>query len=113
MSESLREQRRQLERDQRRADIVSAASRLFGEKGYDGTQIAEIATAAEVSLASLYSLFEGKEEIRKKVMERLPVGFEFRFRWTTKGDNATLDDLQGDKVELLKAHLEGEYTRKK
>ncbi|MCZ7537620.1 MAG: TetR family transcriptional regulator [Acidimicrobiia bacterium] len=69
MSESLREQRRQLERDQRRADIVSAASRLFGEKGYDGTQIAEIATAAEVSLASLYSLFEGKEEIYQAAIE--------------------------------------------
>jgi len=69
MSESLREQRRQLERDQRRAHIVWAASRLFGEKGYDGAQISEIAAAAEVSLASLYSLFEGKEEIYQAAIE--------------------------------------------
>lgn len=69
MSESLRERRRQLEQDHRRADIVRAASRMFGEKGYDGAQIAEIATAAEVSLASLYSLFEGKEEIYQAAIE--------------------------------------------
>ncbi len=69
MSESLRERRRQLEQDHRRADIVRAASRMFGEKGYDGAQIAEIATAAEVSLASVYSLFEGKEEIYQAAIE--------------------------------------------
>ena len=61
--ESLRAQRRQLEQDQRRADIVRAASIIFGEKGYEGAQIAEIASAAEVSLASVYSLFRRKEEI--------------------------------------------------
>ncbi len=61
--ESFRAQRRQLEQDQRRADIVRVASTIFGEKGYDGAQIAEIASAAEVSLASVYSLFRGKEEI--------------------------------------------------
>jgi len=69
MPESLRERRRQLEQDHRRADIIRAASRMFGEKGYDGAQIAEIATAAEVSLASLYSLFEGKEEIYQAAIE--------------------------------------------
>lgn len=63
MSESFRTRRRQLEQEQRRADIVRAASRMFGEKGYDGAQIGEIASAAEISLASLYSLFESKEEI--------------------------------------------------
>ena len=68
MSESLRERRRQLEQDHRRADIVRAASRMFGEKGYDGAQIAEIASAAEVSLASVYSLFEGKDEIYQEVI---------------------------------------------
>jgi AcrR family transcriptional regulator len=60
---SPRAQRRQLEQDQRRADIVRAASAIFGEKGYDGAQIAEIASVAEVSLASVYSLFQGKQEI--------------------------------------------------
>jgi AcrR family transcriptional regulator len=58
-----------LEQGQRRADIVRAASHIFGERGYDGAQIAEIASAAEVSLASVYSLFEGKEDLYQAVIE--------------------------------------------
>jgi hypothetical protein len=56
---------------------------------------------------------EGKEEARKKVEEKLPVGTKFRFSWQVKDDAAKLDDLKGEDVELLKAHLEGEYERKK
>ena len=67
--ESLREQRRRLEQAQRRSDIVRAASSIFGEKGYEGAQIAEIAKAAEVSLASVYSLFGGKEQLYQAVIE--------------------------------------------
>lgn len=68
MTESLREQRKLREQNERRADIVRAASLIIGEKGYEGAQIAEIASAAEVSLASVYGLFEGKEEIYQAVM---------------------------------------------
>jgi len=68
MNDSPRERRRQLEQDQRRSDILGAASRIFGDRGYDGAQIAEIATDAEVSLASVYALFEGKEEIYQAVI---------------------------------------------
>lgn len=90
MSLSLRERRQQLEQDHRRADILRAASRLFGEKGYDGTQIAEIAAAAEVSLASLYSLFEGKEEIYQAAIELAAKAIEeaVRKRVEPVGDRA-------------------------
>ena len=67
--ESPRAQRRRLELEQRRADVIRAASSIFGEKGYEGAQIAEIAAAAEVSLASLYALFEGKEQLYQAVIE--------------------------------------------
>lgn len=56
---------------------------------------------------------EGKEEAKKAVAEKLPVGTEFRFAWKVKDDSAKLDDLKGENVELLKSHLEGEYERKK
>jgi AcrR family transcriptional regulator len=70
MEISPRVQRRQLELDQRRSDILQAASSIFGEKGFEGAQIAEIAKAAEVSLASVYSLFEGgKEELYQDVIK--------------------------------------------
>ncbi len=54
---------------------------------------------------------EGKE--KEKVKEVVPVDLEFSFKWQVKKDVATLDDVKGDNVEMLKAHLEGEYERKK
>lgn len=57
--------------------------------------------------------FEGKEEVKEKVKEKLPIGTEFSFKWKVKDDTATLDGLKGDKVDLLKSHLEGEYSKKK
>jgi hypothetical protein len=55
--------------------------------------------------------FEGKDEVKEKVKEKLPVGTEFSFKWKVKGDTAALDYQKGD--EHLKSHLEGEYERKK
>jgi hypothetical protein len=54
---------------------------------------------------------EGKEKAKAK--EILPVGLTFSFQWKVKDGTATLDDLKGEKVELLKAHLEGKYDQKK
>ena len=56
--------------------------------------------------------FEGKEEAKKMVKEKLPVGTEFSFKWKVKDDTAKLDDLKGDKIEDLKSHLEGDYKKK-
>jgi RNA polymerase sigma factor (sigma-70 family) len=58
--------------------------------------------------------FEGKEDATKQVMGKLPVGTKFSFKWKVKADSATLDEVKGDKdkAELLKSHLEAEYTKK-
>jgi hypothetical protein len=56
---------------------------------------------------------EGKEEVKEKVKEVVPVGLAFSFKWQAKDDTATLDGLKGDKAEGLKSHLEGKYDRKK
>jgi hypothetical protein len=37
----------------------------------------------------------------------------FSFQWKVKGETATLGDVKGDNVDLLKSHLEGEYGQKK
>jgi hypothetical protein len=57
--------------------------------------------------------FEGKEEVRKQIEQRLPVGLTFRFKWTVKGEAAKLDDLTGENTETLKSHLEGDFEQKK
>lgn len=56
--------------------------------------------------------YEGKDELKKQVQERLPVGHKFNFKWTGKGDAAQLEDVTGDNVELLKSHMEGDFEKK-
>lgn len=64
----MREKRRDREIELRRADIIEAASAAFGEKGFEGAQVAEISSAAELSLNSVYALFKGKEELYEAVI---------------------------------------------
>jgi hypothetical protein len=56
---------------------------------------------------------EGKDEIKQKAKEALPVGTEFRFTWKVTDNTAKLSDIKADNAEHLKAHLEGDYGRKK
>jgi hypothetical protein len=57
--------------------------------------------------------FEGKDEAKEHVKGILPVGTEFSFKWKVKDDTAKLADLKCEKVEQLKSHLEGDYSKKK
>jgi AcrR family transcriptional regulator len=56
--------------DQRRAVIVEAAGRLFGERGYDGTRLADVAAAAGVTKPILYRHFADKERLYLALLER-------------------------------------------
>jgi AcrR family transcriptional regulator len=55
---------------ERRALIVEAAGRLFGERGYDGTRLDEIAAAAGVTKPILYRHFESKRDLYLALLER-------------------------------------------
>jgi AcrR family transcriptional regulator len=50
--------------------ILDAASRLFSERGFDGTSVAEVLSAAGVRSGSLYHFFPGKEALAEAVLAR-------------------------------------------
>ncbi|PXY20391.1 TetR family transcriptional regulator [Prauserella sp. PE36] len=57
--DGLRERKKQ----QTRAALSEAATRLFLEKGYQSTTVAEIAAEAGVSTKTLFNYFSGKEDV--------------------------------------------------
>ncbi len=54
---------RERKRRQTRQELIKAAMRLFEEKGYDQTTVAEIAFAAGVSTKTFFNYFASKDEV--------------------------------------------------
>jgi len=54
-----------------RQQILSHATRLFAEQGYDGTSVQEIADAVGIRKPSLLYHFKSKDELRDKVIAEM------------------------------------------
>jgi AcrR family transcriptional regulator len=55
--------RRERERQARRQEILNAAEKLFAQKGFFKTTLADIAKDSEFGMATIYQFFPSKEEI--------------------------------------------------
>jgi AcrR family transcriptional regulator len=62
--------RRRLAPEERRRLIVEAAGRLFGERGYDGTRLDDVAAAAGVTKPILYRHFADKRALYLALLQR-------------------------------------------
>lgn len=54
-----------------REQILKQATRLFAARGFDGTSLADIASAVGIKKASLLYHFASKDELRRSVLEKL------------------------------------------
>jgi len=54
--------------DQRRADIVTHAARLYAKHGFLGASVADLAVACDVSKSAIYHYYTSKEDILYDVM---------------------------------------------
>jgi AcrR family transcriptional regulator len=54
---------RERKRTRTRAALIEAAAELFERRGYDGTTIADIAAAADISTRTFFSYFASKEDV--------------------------------------------------
>ncbi len=62
--------RRRLPGDVRRERILEAATRVFAERGYDGTSFGDIAKVAGITRPVVYDHFKHKEELHLLLLER-------------------------------------------
>lgn len=63
-------ERKRLPPAERRALILEAAGRLFGEHGHDATRLEDVAAAAGVTKPILYRHFDGKTALYLALLER-------------------------------------------
>jgi AcrR family transcriptional regulator len=54
---------RRMQNDERRALLLERATQLFGERGYDGVSMAQLAREADISKALLYHYFPSKRRL--------------------------------------------------
>jgi AcrR family transcriptional regulator len=81
----------------RREELTRAAARLFAERGYQGTSLADLAEAVGVQKPSLYHHIAGKEELLWDVAQEGAAAF-----------HAALDAVPQDADRIrnaLRAHL--------
>lgn len=53
-----------------RARIMTAAEKLFSEKGYEQTTIEDISKASEYSRRTIYAYYESKDDILHRIIEK-------------------------------------------
>jgi TetR/AcrR family transcriptional regulator len=98
---------------ERRVQILEAASRVFGERGYFGATTDQIARAAGISQPYVVRMFGSKENlfvgVLTRSLERLLVAFtETIAQWKADGSPTAVDGLPG--VGTVGAH--GEIGRR-
>jgi AcrR family transcriptional regulator len=84
MAEGLRERKKQRTREQ----IIQAAMRLFAERGYHATTIADIAEAADVAPRTFFSYFPSKEAVVFHDADRTLDGLAAALRDRLPGETA-------------------------
>ena len=86
-------ERRQEEKDRRRAEIVDAAETLYAESGWDSITMDQVARQARLSRALLYVYFRDKEDLLFALVERSLEALRDRFVVGQQGHARGIDEV--------------------
>ncbi len=75
----------------RRSDVIAAALDLAAEGGYEGVQMRDVASSADVALGTVYHYFSSKDHLLAASMIELLGGLEKSVAKTPAAGPATLD----------------------
>jgi AcrR family transcriptional regulator len=87
-------ERRQEERDRRRAEIVDAAEALYAEAGWDSVTMDQVARRARLSRALVYVYFKDKADLHLALVERALETLRLRFEGARRDTASGLDELE-------------------
>jgi len=87
-------ERRQEERDRRRAEIVDAADALYAESGWDVVTMDQVARRARLSRALVYVYFNDKADLHLALVERALGVLRQRFEDARSGKACGLEEIE-------------------
>ena len=90
----------QLIKDQRRKEILEVSLRLFANRGYESTSIAQISKEAGISKGLIYNYFESKEELLKSLVFDL-----------NNMESTFLEDIQDDDPRKMLQNIFTSYFK--
>lgn len=87
-------ERREEEKERRRAEIVDAAEELYAEVGWDAVTMDRIAKSARLSRALIYVYFQDKNDLLLAIAERALAELRERFIAAAAANESGLDKVQ-------------------
>jgi AcrR family transcriptional regulator len=88
-------ERKRLQPELRKQQILYAAVRLFYEVGYEGASLRDLASRVGINKATIYHYFESKEEILFHIVKQVGDELLDGVRRASRGSSAPLDVLEG------------------
>ena len=82
----------------KKEDILSAAHKLFSEKGVDDTSVSDIVKEAHVAQGTFYNYYKSKDEIFAAVLEKATDNIIEKVRETAEADGLTPAEKIGKMV---------------
>jgi TetR/AcrR family transcriptional repressor of mexJK operon len=92
------------EYERKRSETLKAALVVFGEKGFDGTTMDEIANAVGISKATLYLYFDSKEDLFAQVLRES--SFNTYSKKIKKNVNRNISNWEEDVKEIGRSYLQ-------
>lgn len=99
-------ERREREKEQRRAVIITAAEELFFTKGISNTTMDEIADKVELSKGAVYLYFKSKEELFVAIVQRGLAILHGLFKAAARRQGNGLERLRAIGDEFYRFHSE-------
>jgi AcrR family transcriptional regulator len=87
-------ERRQEERDRRRAEILDAAEAVYADVGWDAVTMDQVARRARLSRALVYVYFRDKADLHLALVERALDALRERFEAARTGKARGIDEVE-------------------
>jgi AcrR family transcriptional regulator len=87
-------ERRQEEKDRRRAEILDAAEALYAEAGWDAVTMDQVARRARLSRALLYVYFHDKSDMHLALVQRALDALRIAFEEARQGRASGIDEVE-------------------